>query len=62
MSLISIIVVLLIIGVLLWIINTYIPMAAPIKAILNLVVFICVVIWVLSALGLISGFNNIKLT
>ena len=61
MPLITIIIVLVIIGVLLWLINTYIPMAGSIKTILNVVVVICVILWLLSAFGLISGVGNLKL-
>ena len=63
MSLLTIIVVLVVVGVLLWFINTYIPMARSIKALLNLVVFVIVVLWLLSALGLIPGgiFHHIRL-
>lgn len=57
MSLISIVLVLIIVGVALWLINTYIPMAASIKSILNAVVIICVLVWLLSVFGLIGGFN-----
>lgn len=57
MSIISIIIVLVIIGFLLWLINTYIPMAGSIKTILNAVVIICVILWLLSVFGIISGFN-----
>ena len=45
MSLVSLVVILIIIGVLLWIVNTYIPMDAKIKTILNIVVVIAVVLW-----------------
>lgn len=58
MSLIAIILVIVIVGVLMWFINTYIPMARPIKTILNVVVVLALIIWVLSAFGLISGFGN----
>lgn len=61
MSLISVVLVLIVVGVLLWLINTYIPMASPIKTILNVVVVIAVIVWVLSAFGLISGIGNLKL-
>jgi hypothetical protein len=57
MSLISIIVFLVIIGFLLWLINTYVPMAAPIKTILNAVVVIAVILWLLSVFGIFHGFN-----
>jgi hypothetical protein len=47
MSLISLILTLIVIGVLLWLINTYIPMDAKIKKIINVVVVVAVIIWVL---------------
>jgi hypothetical protein len=52
MSLISLILTLIVIGVLLWLINTYIPMDAKIKKIINVVVVVAVIIWVL---GLFVG-------
>ena len=58
MSLIYVVIVLVIVGVLLWLINTYIPMARPIKTILNVVVVICVVLWLLSVFGIIGGFGH----
>jgi predicted membrane protein len=61
MSLITIVMVLVIVGFLLWLINNYIPMAGPIKTILNVVVVIAVIIWVLSAFGVIHGLGGIKL-
>lgn len=61
MSLISIIVVLIVVGVLLWLVNAYIPMARPIKNILNIVVILAVILWLLSAFGLIPGFGNVHL-
>jgi hypothetical protein len=61
MPLVNIIVTLIIIGVLLWLVNSFIPMAGPIKTILNAVVVICVILWLLSAFGLFHGFGNLKL-
>ncbi len=55
MSLIMVILVLIVVGVILWLINAFIPMARPIKAILNAVVVICVIIWLLSVFGLIGN-------
>jgi len=55
MSLIYIVLVLVVIGVLLWLINTYIPMAGSIKTILNVVVVICVILWLLRIFGLWGG-------
>jgi len=59
MSLISVIVTLIIVGVLLWLINTYIPMDGKIKQILNIVVVICVVVWLLYAFGIINHTGDI---
>lgn len=61
MSLLTVVLVLIVIGVLLWLINRFIPMAASIKTILNVVVVICVILWLLSVFGLISGIGPIKL-
>lgn len=57
MSIIGLIVTLIIIGVLLWLANTYIPMAPPIKNILNIVVIIIVILWLLSVFGILGGFD-----
>ena len=54
MSLIYLVLVLIAVGVLLWLANTYIPMDANIKQIMNVVVIIAVVIWLLSAVGIIG--------
>jgi hypothetical protein len=61
MSLISLIVTLIVIGVLLWLVNTYIPMDAKIKSILNVVVIIAVVLWLLSAFGIIGSISGIRI-
>ncbi len=60
MSLISLIVVLIVIGVLLWLVNTYIPMDPKIKTILNIVVVIVVCLWLLSLVGVLPDLNAIK--
>jgi len=60
MSLISLIVTLIVVGVLLWLVNAYIPMDGKIKKILNVVVVICVVIWLLSAFGIIGHAGDIR--
>jgi hypothetical protein len=57
--LIQVVVVLIVVGVLLWLINRYIPMASSIKSILNAVVVIAVVIWLLKVFGLWSYISNI---
>ena len=55
MSIVSIVVVLIVVGFLMWLINTYIPMARPIKTILNVVVVIALILWLLHGFGLIGG-------
>ncbi len=60
MPLINIIITLVIVGVVLWAINTYIPMAKPIKTILNVVVVVVVSLWLLQIFGLIGNINSIK--
>jgi uncharacterized Tic20 family protein len=52
MPLVYIVLVLIVVGVGLWLINTYIPMAGSIKTILNVVVVVAVAIWVLQAVGM----------
>ena len=51
MPLLQILIVLVVVGVLLWLVNTYLPMQRMIKSILNAVVVICVVLWLLSVFG-----------
>jgi hypothetical protein len=60
MSLISLAIILIVVGILLWLVNTYIPMDGKIKKILNVVVVICVVIWLLSAFGVIGHSGDIQ--
>jgi len=54
MSIISLIITLVVIGVILWLVNTYIPMDPKIKNILNVVVIICVVLWLLNVFGVFN--------
>jgi hypothetical protein len=60
MSLISVLVTLIIVGVLLWLVNTYIPMDGKIKKILNVVVVIALILWLLSAFGIIGSLSHIR--
>lgn len=60
MPLIHIIIVLIVIGVLLWLINRFIPMAGSIKAILNAVVVIVVILWLLEVFGLLGTVSTIR--
>lgn len=59
MDLVNIVVVLIVVGVLLWLVNNYLPMDGKIKNILNIVVVIVVVIWLLQALGLLGSIRGI---
>lgn len=61
MPLVHLIVVLVVVGVVLWLINSYIPMQATIKKILNVVVIIAVVLWVLSAFGILGTLQGIRI-
>ncbi|HEX2628606.1 MAG TPA: Thivi_2564 family membrane protein [Chitinophagaceae bacterium] len=60
MPLLTILIVLVVVGVVLWLINTYIPMDRKIKNILNIVVVIIVVVWLLQAFGLWSSLKTLK--
>jgi hypothetical protein len=60
MPLINIVIVLVVVGVVLWLINNYIPMASSIKTILNIVVVISVAIWVLKAVGMWDHVTSYK--
>ncbi len=60
MPLIEIVVVLIVVGVLLWLINTYIPMASAIKSLLNAVVIIVLIVWILKSFGLWSYITNLR--
>lgn len=59
MPLLTIVVVLIVVGVLLWLVNTYIPMQGTIKGLLNAVVVIAVVIWLLQIFGLLDSLSGI---
>jgi hypothetical protein len=59
MPLLTILLILIVVGVILWLINTYIPMDRKIKNILNVVVVIAVIIWLLKAFGLLDSLKNL---
>ena len=56
---ISLVVILIVVGVLLWLVNTYIPMDGKIKNIMNAVVIIAVVLWLLQVFGLFDSINAV---
>jgi hypothetical protein len=61
MPLIQLVEILVVVGVVLWLINRFIPMQRTIKSILNAVVIIGVVLWLLNAAGLLHSFSNIRI-
>ena len=61
MPLITIIIVLVAIGVALWAINTYVPMAASVKKILNIVVVLVLCVWLLQVFGVIGNISSIRI-
>jgi hypothetical protein len=60
MPLINLIIVLVVVGVILWLINNYIPMDRKIKTILNVVVVIVVLLWLLSLFGVIGSLSGLR--
>jgi hypothetical protein len=61
MPILYIVFALIIVGVLMWLVNTYIPMASSIRSVLNAVVVISVVVWVLKASGLWTTLSQYRI-
>ena len=61
MPLLNLIIVLAVVGVVLWLINRFIPMQSTIKTILNVVVIIVVAIWLLNAFGILGHLSTIRI-
>lgn len=61
MPILTVIIVLIVAGVLLWLVNTYIPMQRTIKNILNAVIVIIVVIWLLKVFGILSSLQHLQI-
>ncbi len=61
MPIIQLLVILIVVGVGLWLINTYIPMSRPIKTLINVVVIVLAIIFVLNAFGILDGFWNYRM-
>ncbi|MBK9570126.1 MAG: hypothetical protein IPO53_09535 [Chitinophagaceae bacterium] len=61
MPLLTILLVLVVVGVILWLINSYIPMDGKIKSILNVVVVIIVILWLLRAFGVLDSIKGIRI-
>lgn len=62
MSLLNVVIILIVVGVLLWLVNSYIPMDGKIKSILNAVVVIAVVIWLLQAFGILGSLGGMRIS
>jgi hypothetical protein len=61
MPLLQLVEVLIVVGVLLWLVNRFIPMQSSIKSILNGVVVIAVVLWLLNVFGLFHSLSNVRI-
>jgi len=61
MPIFNVLIVLIVVGVLLWLVNNYIPMDSKIKNILNVVVVVGLVIWLLQAFGLLDSLKNMRI-
>jgi hypothetical protein len=61
MSLVNIVVVLVMVGLVMWLINTYIPMAGAIKSLMNIVVFVVVMVWVLQGFGIMGPIPGVTM-
>jgi hypothetical protein len=62
MPLMQVLIALIVVGVLLWLVNRFIPMAGSIKSILNAVVVIAVVLWLLNVFGLFHSLSHIHVS
>jgi formate hydrogenlyase subunit 4 len=60
MPLVQLVITLIVVGVVLWLINNYIPMDATIKRILNVVVVIVVILWLLSVFGVLGSLSGFR--
>jgi hypothetical protein len=60
MPLATVVIYLIVVGVLLWLVNNYIPMDGKIKNIINIVVVVAVVLWLLQVFGVMGSLNRIR--
>jgi hypothetical protein len=60
MPLMTVLVTLIVVGIVLWLINTYIPMDGKIKQILNIVAVVAVVVWLLKVFGVLGNLGNVQ--
>lgn len=62
MPLLNLVVILIVVGVVLYLVNRFIPMASSIKTILNIVVVVAVCVWLLQAVGLWGSVTSFRLS
>lgn len=60
MSLLTIVITIVVVGLLLWAINSFIPMEGRVKNILNGVVIVCLILWLLQAFGVLGSLGNVR--
>ena len=60
MPILTIILTIIIVGLLLWVLNNYLPMDGKIKQILNIVVVLVLIIWLLKIFGIFAGLENVR--
>jgi hypothetical protein len=60
MPLLQVLLILVVVGVLLWLVNSFVPMQGTIKSILNAIVVIAVVVWLLNVFGLLHNLSKIR--
>jgi hypothetical protein len=60
MSILAVVLTLIVVGIMLYLVNAYIPMQRTIKTILNALVIICVVIWLLKVFGIWQYLHNVR--
>ena len=61
MPLVTVVIALIVVGVILWLINNYLPMDGKIKSILNAVVVIAVILWLLQVFGVMGTLTNFRI-
>jgi hypothetical protein len=61
MPLLTVLIVIVVVGVVLWLINTYVPMDRKIKNILNAVVVIVLILWLLRAFGVLDSLKSVRI-
>jgi len=61
MTLIDIVLVFVMVGLVMWLINAFVPMAAGLKSLLNVVVFVVVLVWILQVFGLVGPIPGVRI-